>query len=137
MRKWSLLSTAAAAGLVLLQACVMIRVPVPGRPMTRSDALAYGDSYCASHGLRCALKEAHLTGNGIWKVKYSAWRGDARGHVHLEIDAATGALVKVNEKIKDRGGKHDHHEHDHDHDHDDDDDDDDRGRGKGKGKGKD
>lgn len=134
MRK-PLLLVVASMGLVLFQGCLVrlpgVIVPAPGRLLTRGEALSAGNSYCASHSLNCDLKEAHLTGNRIWKVKYRATRGDERGHVHLDLDAATGSLVRVDEKLKPHGNKHDR---DNDDDHDDDDD---HGHGKGKGKGKD
>jgi hypothetical protein len=67
-----------------------------------------------------------MTGNDVWKVKFRAFAPGAKGHVHLDYQAYSRALLKVNEKVKAQGG---------DHDDDDDWDDDGRGHGRGKKKG--
>lgn len=69
--------------------------------MTLGAALSAGDSYCAGQHLRCELKEAYLSGNGVWKLKYRASRGDAKGELSLDIDAMNSALLKVDKKLKD------------------------------------
>ncbi|AKJ07387.1 putative lipoprotein [Archangium gephyra] len=80
--------------------------------------------------MRCELKEAHLTGKDVWKVKFHAFAPGARGHLHLDYHAYTGELLRIDEKIKDR-------DRDRDRDRDDwDDDDDGRGHGRGRGKKK-
>ncbi|HYO73576.1 MAG TPA: hypothetical protein VEU33_46670 [Archangium sp.] len=96
--------------------------PPPPRAMSYDEAVSLGFSECRSRGYRCELKEAHLTGRDVWKVKFHAFARDARGHLHLDYDAYTRELLRVDEKVKDR-------------DRDDDDDDDD-GRGHGRGRGK-
>ncbi len=92
--------------------------------MSESEAIAAGHGFCRDRHYACRLKEAHLTGKDRWKVKFDASRGDASGKGHLEFDAYSRALVKVDENVKARGRGHgwddDHHP----------------GRGKGKGKGK-
>ncbi len=122
--------------LLLGQACVVvpargpIRVPVPApappsRPseMSYDEAVGLGYRHCQSRGYNCELKEAHRTGNDVWKVKFAAFASGAKGHVHLDYHAYTRELLKVNEKVKAHK------------DHGDDDDDDGRGHGRGKKKG--
>ena len=118
--------------LLLAQACVVVpvrRVPGPppppaSRPMNYNEAVALGSEFCRSRGYECRLKEAHMTGNDVWKVKFRAWAGNAKGHVHLDYQAYSRELLKVNEKVKAKG------------DRDDDDDwDDGDGHGRGKKKG--
>lgn len=120
--------------LLLAQGCVIVprnpgRVPPPppARPseMSYDEAVSLGFRHCQSRGYQCQLKEAHRTGNDVWKVKFAAYASGAKGHVHLDYHAYTRELLKVNEKVKAHK----------DHDHDDDDDDDGRGHGRGKKKG--
>jgi len=92
--------------------------------MSYDEAVSLGFSQCRTRGYQCDLKEAHRTGNDVWKVKFRAWvSDDARGHLHLDYDAYSRALLKVDDKMKARRG-------------DDDDDDDDRDDGRGHGRGK-
>jgi hypothetical protein len=122
--------------LLLAQACVVVPVRrVPGsppppppvsRPMSYNEAVALGSDFCRSRGYECQLKEAHMTGNDVWKVKFRAYAPGAKGHVHLDYQAYSRALLKVNEKVK---AKHDGGDDDWD-------DDDDHGRGKKKGHAK-
>ena len=94
--------------------------------MSYDDAVSVGFSECRSRGYRCELKEAHLTGKDVWKVKFHAFAPGARGHLHLDYHAYTGELLRVDAKVKDR-----------DRDRDDwDDGDDGRGHGRGRGKKK-
>ncbi|MCY1033585.1 hypothetical protein OV207_19190 [Corallococcus sp. BB11-1] len=105
--------------------------PRPGPPprpvaMNYDEAVRRGFEQCRSRGYRCELKEAHLTGNNVWKVKLRAYTHRAKGHLHLDYDAYTRNLLKVNDKVKGKGGGRDD---------DWDDDDDHRGHGRGKKKG--
>jgi hypothetical protein len=93
--------------------------------MSYQEAVSLGLEQCRSRGYQCELKEAHRTGNDVWKVKFHAYASGAKGHVHLDYHAHTRALLKVDEKVKAR--KHD--------DWDDDDREDGRGHGRGKKKG--
>ena len=118
--------------LLLVQGCVIVPArrpghPPPGRPvaMSYNEAVSLGSEFCRSRGYECRLKGAHKTGNDVWKVKFRAFAPGARGHVHLDYDAWSGALLKVDEKVKNRRGDWD----------DDDDWDDGRGRGRGKKEG--
>lgn len=95
--------------------------------MSYNEAVGRGMDFCRSRGYECHLKEAHMKGNDVWKVKFRAFAPGAKGHVHLEYQAYSRALLRVDEKVKAK--KHAHHD-------DDDDDDDHRGRGKKKGHGK-
>jgi hypothetical protein len=104
--------------------------PPPSRPvaMTYNEAVDLGFGQCRARGYECRLKEAHRTGNDVWKVKFHAFASGAKGHLHLDYDAYTRNLLKVNEKVKARGGGRDD-------DDDDGDDDDGHGHGRGKKKG--
>jgi hypothetical protein len=95
--------------------------------MNYNEAVNLGFEFCRSHRYDCQLKEAHMTGNDVWKVKFRAFAPGAKGHVHLDYDAYSRALLKVNEKVKSKKDGWDD---------DDDDRDDDHGRGRGKGHGK-
>ncbi|HSP78540.1 MAG TPA: hypothetical protein VLQ93_08435 [Myxococcaceae bacterium] len=94
------------------------------RAMSYGEAVSLGQQHCRSRGYRCELKEAHRTGNEVWKVKFRAFTREARGHLHLDFDAYTRNLLKVNDKVKARKK------------HRDDDWDDGRGHGRGRGKKK-
>ena len=123
---------AVAAVLLLGSGCVILR-PRRAVQISEREALSIGRYECQLRGYACHLKEIHKTGNEVWKVKFAATRGHQRGHLHLDLDAWSGNVIKVNDKMHgksgdDRGGGK-HHGGD-------DDDDDHRGRGKGKGKGK-
>jgi hypothetical protein len=117
--------------LLLAQGCVFVprnpgHPPPPRSRMGYDEAVNLGFRQCQSRGYQCQLKEAHLTGNDVWKVKFAAFAsGGAKGHLHLDYNAYTRELLKVNEKVKAHK----------DGDHDDDDDDDDHGHGRGKKKG--
>ncbi len=102
------------------------RAYVPGSRMDYREAVGRGTDECRSRGYDCGLKEAHATGNGRWMVKFAVYRPNAKGHLHLEYDAFSRALIRADEKVKAKGGKG--------HDRDDDDDDDDHGRGRGHAK---
>jgi hypothetical protein len=102
--------------------------PAPPRPMNYNEAVNMGFQFCRSRGYECQLKDAHMKGYEVWKVKFTAFAPGARGHVHLDYDAYSRALLKVKENVRARKGDW--------KDDDDDDDDDDRGRGRGKGHGK-
>lgn len=97
--------------------------PPPSRPVAMSydEAVRRGFDQCRSRGYRCELKEAHLTGNGVWKVKMRVDGRGEKGHLHLDYDAYSRDLIAVNDKVKDKKG------------HDWDDDWDGPGRGKKKG----
>ncbi|WP_375767932.1 hypothetical protein NR798_40640 [Archangium gephyra] len=102
--------------------------PPPPRAMSYDEAVSVGFSECRYRGLRCELKEAHLTGKDVWKVKFHAFAPGARGHLHLEYHAYTRELLRVDEKLKDKDRDRDRHDWD--------DDDDGRGHGRGRGKKK-
>jgi hypothetical protein len=89
--------------------------------MSYNEAVALGNDFCRSRGYECQLKEAHMTGNDVWKVKFRAYAPGAKGHVHLDYQAYSRALLKVDEKVKAKDGDWD---------------DDDHGRGKKKGHAK-
>lgn len=123
--------------LLLSQACVVVPVrrgpgaPPPPPPVSRAmnydEAVGLGFQFCRSRGYDCQLKEAHMTGNDVWKVKFRAFAPGAKGHVHLDYQAYSRALLRVDEKVKAKGGGHGD---------DDWDDDDGPGRGKKRGHGK-
>jgi hypothetical protein len=94
--------------------------------MSYNEAVNLGFGFCRSRGYECQLQEAHMTGNNVWKVKFTAFAPGARGHVHLDYDAYSRSLLRVDEKVKAKGNRDD----------DDDDDRDEHGRGHGWGHGK-
>lgn len=96
--------------------------PPPQRPaaMTYKEAVNLGFSQCRSRGYECRLKDADRKGRDVWRVKFDASTRRAKGHLHLDFDAYSRSLLRVDEKVKARR-------------HDRDDDDDRRGRGKKKG----
>jgi len=84
--------------------------PPPGAGMlSRGEAVNVGWQYCQSRHIPCDLQEAHLTGSGVWKVKFKVRSGDEKGHVHMDIDGRSGAVLRVDQKVKERG------EHGHGH----------------------
>lgn len=72
--------------------------------MTYDEAVSLGRQYCAHRGYACDLKEAHMTGDGVWKVKFEV-EGGLKGHVHLDYNAYSRGLIKSDEKVKERHGK--------------------------------
>ena len=88
--------------------------PPPVRPavLTYDGAVARGDAYCRSRGLPCYLKDAHLTGNAVWKLKYDLRGDDGKGHLHLDLDAYSGRVLRDDLKFHEHGHKH----HDEDDD---------------------
>jgi hypothetical protein len=83
----------------------VIPPPGGGRMMGYNEAVDRGQAECRARGYHCVLKNADLTGRNVWKVKFEAFAGDARGHLHLDFDAYSGAVLRVKEKVKDRGGR--------------------------------
>ncbi len=97
--------------------------------MSYDEAVSLGLGQCRSRGYRCELKDAHLKGNDVWKVKFQAFAPGARGHVHIDYHAYTRELLKIDEKVK---GRRDRDDDDWDDDRDWDDH---RGHGRGRKKG--
>ena len=96
--------------------------PAPAPPhappaMSYDEAVSLGHSQCRSRGYQCELKEAHRTGNDVWKVKFHAFASGAKGHLHIDYDAYTRAVLKIDEKVKarkdDDGDDDDGHGHGH------------------------
>lgn len=79
--------------------------------VSRDDAVAIAMNVAAQRQLGAQPKEVERE-DGRWEVELAVWRGDRRGEMKVHIDADTGAVLKVKEKLKKRD--------------DDDDDDDDR-----------
>ncbi|MBZ4396043.1 hypothetical protein OWM54_27525 [Myxococcus sp. MISCRS1] len=123
-------------GLLLASGCVVHSRseprPGPSRPPPRPSSMSYkeavdrGFGECRSRRYDCRLKEAHRTGRDVWKVKFEASAPGARGHLHLEYDAFSRNLLRVDEKVKARRDRDDDWDDDDHHHH---------GRGKGKKKG--
>lgn len=89
--------------LLFASGCFIVRGRRPVM-MTQREALSAALTQCQWRGYTCRVKEMHRTGDGIWKVKFAAHRGAQRGHLHLDLDAWTGEVVKVNDKMH-GGGK--------------------------------
>lgn len=83
------------------------------QPMSYQEAVGWGAQYCAQRGYGCQLRDAHLSGRRVWKLRYTATRDGQWGDVRLEVDAWSRVLLHAREKFK--APRH--------HDHDDDDDD--------------
>src|SRR4051812_24589294 len=67
---------------------VVVTPPPPApRYISEGEAINIGVRYCQSHAFGCDLQEAHLTGDGVWKVKFKIRGQGEGGHVHLDIDA--------------------------------------------------
>ena len=81
---------------------VMVAPPPPPRMLSEGEAVNIGLRYCQSHSIPCDLQESHLTGNGVWKVKFKVRGPGEKGHVHIDINGQTGALLHVDEKLKGR-----------------------------------
>ncbi len=113
--------------LLMISGCVVVPArrgggPPPSRQMNYNEAVNLGFQFCRSRGYECQLQDAHMTGNDVWKVKFTAFAAGAKGHVHLDYNAYSGELLRVDEKVKTKKDGWD--------------DDDDHGRGHGKGHGK-
>jgi hypothetical protein len=91
--------------------------PPPGRKvqqMNHDDAVGRAMAWARDRGYDSHLKEAHRTGNGVWKVKLEVARHDAHGKVHIDLDAYTWEIIRAQEKVKYQKAKYDkpkHHEH--------------------------
>jgi hypothetical protein len=85
--------------------------------MSYDEAVSLGFSQCRSRGYQCELQEAHLTGNDVWKVKFRAFANGARGHLHIDYNAYSRAILKLDEKVKGRGDDWDDDDDDHGHGH--------------------
>jgi hypothetical protein len=73
--------------------------PRADRFISQYEAVNIGHRYCQNHGRRCDLQEAHLSeNNAVWKVKFRV-HGWEKGHVHLDLDARNGSILKVNERV--------------------------------------
>lgn len=91
--------------LLLIPGCVVVPArrgppPPPARPMNYNEAVSLGFGFCRSHGYECQLQDAHMTGNNVWKVQFTAFAPGAKGHVHLDYDAFSRSLLRVDEKVK-------------------------------------
>lgn len=73
--------------------------PPPQAPpmMTAAEAREHAFEYCREHGYACQPVSEELGNDRIWRLVYDAERGPLRGHLELEYDALTRALVRVTE----------------------------------------
>lgn len=92
----------------------------PPAPLSSGEAISLGHAWCNQQGYACRLDNVNLAkGQSRWKVKFDAqsYRGPSRhrgrghgkgnqaqGKVHLEFDAWSGQLLRVDEKGKLRRG---------------------------------
>ncbi|HLL52610.1 MAG TPA: hypothetical protein VK447_03630 [Myxococcaceae bacterium] len=77
--------------------------PATTQPMGYNEAVERGQAECRARGYNCVLKKADLTGRNVWKLKFDVFAGESRGRLHLDLDAYSRAVLKVNEKLKGHG----------------------------------
>ncbi|WP_224361322.1 hypothetical protein [Hyalangium versicolor] len=108
--------------LLLAPGCVVVPArrgaapppPPPSRQMSYDEAVGLGYRFCRSRGYSCDLQEAHKTGNDVWKVKFRASAPGARGQLHLDYNAYSRELLRVDDDVKGkRGGRDDDWDGDH------------------------
>ena len=76
--------------------------PPPVRPMGFGEASQRGLDYCRSRGFACRVVHADLMRRrNVWRVKLAALP-PFHGHVRLELEATTRALLEANERIHGR-----------------------------------
>jgi len=80
----------------------VVYVPPPPPPMSYDEAVSRGMGECRTRSFSCALKSALPTGTGLWRVKLQVF-APARGHLYVDFDAQTRALVRIDEKVHGRG----------------------------------
>jgi hypothetical protein len=73
--------------------------PPRARPMSLEEASRRGLEYCQGRGFACRVNEADLMRRrNVWRVKLAALP-PLRGHVRLEFEARTRALLEANEHV--------------------------------------
>lgn len=107
-------------------------VVVAPQRMNYDEAVHRALDYARVRGFEAEVKEAHLTGNDIWKVKLDVVRPDAKGKLHVELDAYSREVLRAQEHVKYKKAKHAKGDRRDDRDDDDDDDEDYRSAGRGK-----
>ncbi len=75
--------------------------------MSRKEAVNLGFQQCRARGYECRLKDADRKGRDVWRVKFDAFTRGAKGHLHLDFDAYSHRLLRVDDKV--RGHRNDHH----------------------------
>lgn len=117
-----------------------IQQPAPVvQRMSYDEAVSRALDYAHSRGFASRVKKAHLTGNDVWKVKLEVVRADAKGKIHIDLDAYSREVIRAQEHVKFKKPKHHKKKYvrgDWDEDEYELDDDDDWGPDRGRGKGK-
>ncbi len=72
------------------------RPPPPPRLMTFDEATARGLQLCSERGYQCRPIDAALASN-VWRLEIDARRADAAGRLHVELDALTRAVLRLDE----------------------------------------
>jgi hypothetical protein len=75
---------------------VAVDEPEEPRLMTPADATARGYQVCVERGYQCRILSSSLAGN-VWRVDFDARRGPVAGPLHLELDAFTRAVLRMDE----------------------------------------
>ena len=83
------------------------------RGVSRDDAVAIAMNVAAQRQLGAQPKEVKRD-DKRWKVKLAIWRGERRGEMKVDVDAYSGAVMKVKEKLKKRDDDDDDDDHDDD-----------------------
>jgi len=73
--------------------------PHPRKPMNSDEATRRGYEFCRSRRYDCRLRDADLAGGRVWKLNFDVL-GEPHGHVHLEFDAHSHAMIEVNENVR-------------------------------------
>jgi hypothetical protein len=81
--------------------------------MSYDEAVHQGYQLCRSRGYHCHLRNAHRTGNDVWKLQYEASAGNARGHLLADYHVYSRELLRVDERVarRDHGRDDDGHGH--------------------------
>lgn len=91
--------------------------PLPPAPhmMSYEEAVQLGSNYAGSRGYQYQIRQAHLAGNRVWKLRFDVLRADARGRLKLDYDAFSRQLLNVDEHLRPnhRGDNDDDEEDDH------------------------
>jgi hypothetical protein len=76
--------------------------------MGYEEAVSRAHTYAQQRGFRSHVERAHLTGNGVWKVRLHVERPGQRGQLRLELDSYARTVVRAQERLKNVREQHVH-----------------------------